>query len=332
MLALAARDEAAADEAVDRSRHRGERHREAVGQLLDRALLELGEEEQRLHLGEGQAHLAEHAEHVRRGRPVHVDAELRRGGRRVVAGLQRLIARMQVKHTHRCGCPHSCRAGGRSRYRSASDSARTPAGRDRGARRLLARGDARRRDGVAVGRQPTAQPPRPDDRRRLGRRVHARRLPAHLGARRRGRRGARPRLVHRRPRADAADRRRRPALRPRRAARRRARARPGAARRRGGAAGRPARRRDRQPARVRELGDRRRRLRARPLAADPLGPRDARRRRRHPDRRRAQPGQLRRRARRRARPGGGDQHRGRGRRSRARRAGQRDDARRSWRR
>ena len=63
-------------------------------------------------------------------------------------------------------------------------------------------------------------------------------------------------------------RRQRPALRPRRAARRRRRPRAaptlGDAER---AARRPARRRDRQPARLRRLGDRRRGVRARPLAA-----------------------------------------------------------------
>ena len=78
------------------------------------------------------------------------------------------------------------------------------------------------------------------------------------------------------------------------------------------AARRPARRRDRQPARLRRLGDRRRGLGARPVAADALGRDDALRRERRPDRRGAEPGQLRRRARRRPRPRRRDQHRSRG--------------------
>ena len=79
------------------------------------------------------------------------------------------------------------------------------------------------------------------------------------------------------------------------------RARARAARRRRGAARGPARRRDRQPARLRELGHGRRRLRAGPLAPDARRRHDARRRRRDPDRRGAQPRQLGRRAGRRAR-------------------------------
>ena len=99
---------------------------------------------------------------------------------------------------------------------------------------------------------------------------------------------------------------------------------PGRARRRRGAARRPARGRDRQPARVRRLGHRGRRVRARALAAGRRRRHAARDRRRDPDRRGAQPRQLRRRAGRRPRPRRRDQHRGRGRRARARRAGQRD--------
>ena len=98
--------------------------------------------------------------------------------------------------------------------------ARRPAERGRGARRLLARRQPRRRDARAVGRQP-ARRARP--RRRLGRRHHARRLPAHLGPRRRepARAAAVQRDVHRRARGRGARDRHRPALRPRRAARRR---------------------------------------------------------------------------------------------------------------
>ena len=145
---------------------------------------------------------------------------------------------------------------------------------------------------------------------------------AHVvGARQR----PRARVVHRRARARAAAGRRRPALRPRRAARRRSRARARAARRRRRAARRPARRRDRQPARLRELGHGRRRLGAGPLAADAGGRDDARRRRRDPDRCGAEPRQLGRRAGRRARPRRRHQHRGRRRRARPRGAGQRDD-------
>ena len=70
----------------------------------------------------------------------------------------------------------------------------------------------------------------------------------------------------------------------------------GAAGRRRRAAGRPARGRDRQPARLRELGHGGRRLRAGPLAADARGRDGARDRRRDPDRRGAEPGQLGRRA------------------------------------
>ena len=52
-------------------------------------------------------------------------------------------------------------------------------------------------------------------RRRQRRRDHARRLPAHLGARRRGQRGGGPRVVRRRARARVRGRRLRSALRPR---------------------------------------------------------------------------------------------------------------------
>ena len=75
----------------------------------------------------------------------------------------------------------------------------------------------------------------------------------------------------------------------------------------------PAGGRDRQPQRVRRLGDRRRGLRARPLAARSRGAGGARDRQRDPDRRRAESGQLGRRARRQRRPRGRGQH-GRGRR------------------
>ena len=115
-------------------------------------------------------------------------------------------------------------------------------------------------------------------RRRLRRRDHARRLPAHLRPRRRepaGRprvrasftdgREVEVRVVGADPlsdlavlRADGAGARARRARRRRRAARR------------------PARRRDRQPARLRRLGDRRRGVGARPLAAHPRGRRDPR--------------------------------------------------------
>ena len=75
--------------------------------------------------------------------------------------------------------------------------------------------------------------------------------------------------LHRRARGRRARDRHRPALRPRGAARRRR----GAAARRAGrrrhAARRPARRRDRQPARLLRLGHGGRRVRARALAADP---------------------------------------------------------------
>ena len=136
-----------------------------------------------------------------------------------------------------------------------------------------------------------------------------------------------PRRVRRRARVPLRGRRRRPALRPRACcAPTRATSRPptlGDAER---AARRPARRRDRQPARLRRLGDRRRRLRARPLAARPRGPRGAHHRQRDPDRRRAQPRQLGRRAGRRPRPRGRRQHRGRRHRPRPRRADQRRHA------
>ena len=90
--------------------------------------------------------------------------------------------------------------------------------------------------------------------------------------------------------------------------------------RRGAPQGRPARRRDRQPARLRGIGHGRRRERARASLAAARRPREPARRERHPDRRRAQPGQLRRRARRLARPRRRDQHRGRRHRPRARRS------------
>ena len=95
---------------------------------------------------------------------------------------------------------------------------RRSAERGRGARRVLARGHLRRREARAVGRQPARLAPRPRRaqarRRRQRGRDHARRLPAHLGARRRADRRLRPRLLHRRQRARVRGRRRRPALRP----------------------------------------------------------------------------------------------------------------------
>ena len=96
-------------------------------------------------------------------------------------------------------------------------------------------------------------------------------------------------------------------------------------RRRRDAACRPARRRDRQPQRLRRLGDRRRRLGARAVPAGPLAGGRTDRRERDPDRRRSQPRQLRRGARRRTRPRRRHQHRGRRRRPRPRRPDQRDD-------
>ena len=72
----------------------------------------------------------------------------------------------------------------------------------------------------------------------------------------------------------------------------------GRARRRGAAARRPAGGRDRQPVRLRRVGDGRRRVGARPLAADADGAAGAPDRQRDPDRCRTQPRQLGRRARR----------------------------------
>ena len=100
---------------------------------------------------------------------------------------------------------------------------------------------------------------------------------------------------------------------------------PGDAGRRPSGSSRAAGRRDRQPARVRRVGDRRRRVRARPFAAGPRGAGRAHHRQRDPDRRRAQPRQLRRCARERPRRGGRREHRGRGRRARLGRADQRRD-------
>ena len=108
----------------------------------------------------------------------------------------------------------------------------------------------------------------PGRRRKRGR-ADARRVPADLGARGRRAGSERARGVRRRARAELRDRRRRPAVGPRGAARRRRRADAGGARRGRAAAGRPARGRDRQPERVRRLGDRGRRVSARALAAGP---------------------------------------------------------------
>ena len=109
-------------------------------------------------------------------------------------------------------------------------------------------------------------------------------------------------------------RRRRPAVGPRGAPRRRRRPRPGHARRRRVAARGPARGRDRQPQRVRGLGDRRRRVGPRPLAPRARGTQRAVHRQRDPDRRGAEPGQLGRGAGRQPRSRDRDQHRrGRGR-------------------
>ena len=105
-------------------------------------------------------------------------------------------------------------------------------------------------------------------RQRLRRRVHAGRLPRHERPRRR-RRGTGNRHVRRRRRARLRGRRPRPALGPGRRPGGERRSRRRAVRRRGPAPGRPARRRDRQSARLRRLGDRRRRVGAlgRSLAA-----------------------------------------------------------------
>ena len=88
---------------------------------------------------------------------------------------------------------------------------------------------------------------------------------------------------------------------------------------------RPARGRDRQPERLRRVGDRRRRVRARSLAARARARRRPGDRQPGPDRRRAQPRQLGRRAGRQPRPRGGGEHRGRGRGARPGRADQRGD-------
>ena len=149
----------------------------------------------------------------------------------------------------KCGQPH---------YHFASDY------RDRSSRRVLAR--RRRRS------------PRSSARRwrtcasaaaghGLGRRHHAGRLHAHQRAR--GRQGP-ARARRRSPTARTWRRASSASTRCRTSRLLRADVRRGARRRAGGrgeAARRPARRRDRQPARLRGLGDRRRRLRARPLAA-----------------------------------------------------------------
>ena len=151
------------------------------------------------------------------------------------------------------------------RYRCASD----PDGR-RSPGRLLARGHTRGRDRGAVDREPAPERPRARGRRRLGRRDHAGRLPAHLGARGRGARQRRVRasftdgrevavqVVGADPLSDLAVLRADGAV-------------PAAvdARRRRRAARRPARGRDRQPARLRELGHRRGGLGARAARSRP---------------------------------------------------------------
>ena len=74
------------------------------------------------------------------------------------------------------------------------------------------------------------------------------------------------------------------------------------------AASRPARRRDRQPARIRGVGHRRCRLRAGTIVGRPRGRDRPHDRQRHPDRRRPEPRQLRRSARHQRRQGRRGQH------------------------
>ena len=179
-LVLAPGDVAAVDEPVDRARHGGERHREPVGELLERHLLVLGEQEERLHLREREPDLAEHAEHVRRRGPVD---QVRQPAEEVG---QLLRSRNCCLHA----CNHSKRfregTGPRSRYRSASDHG--GAARTRRRRSTPTRASSRSWPSPWRRRSRTCGVRRGRARgRRLGRRDHARRLPADLRARRRGR-------------------------------------------------------------------------------------------------------------------------------------------------
>ena len=175
-------------------------------------------------------------------------------------------------------CTHASKAacqvahGTRVAIVRASDCCATVPDGSGSARRLLARRHLRRGDRLAVGREPARRPAPRRRRRRLRRRDHARTAscspPRTSSAARSGRvrasftdgRELALRLVGADPLSDLAVLRAddaRPA--------------PATLGRRRRAARRPARRRDRQPARLRELGHGGRRLRAGPLAADARG-------------------------------------------------------------
>ena len=121
----------------------------------------------------------------------------------LLRGCNWLLARMQVKHTPSGAAVHTRAASTAvqvaivQQVTSLVDAAR----RDRGARRLLARRHLRGRDRLALGGEPPARAPRPHHRRRLGVVHHARRVPAHLRARRGGQPRRRARDAARSPTA-----------------------------------------------------------------------------------------------------------------------------------